>query len=283
MSADVQIGLWRKGIWDNARVWGSQDGPGCLTGQDQPLAGESERNMDNETFGNDSWKNSGTAGDAFCGDIIMKLIRMLAPDPESVLKDVKELKARYPKAPLEKLAEWFADRSRRLYTAYGVASALPSAIPGIGTAVQVGVETGTITADLALMVRHMARMTMGVAAIFGRNLKGFDVQEFLKLLGVWCGALAPVGEAVIRAGVKGAIYVIEKTLPREIALKVNGKIGAMVIAKVGAKRGGTSACRFIPFGVGAICGGAFNYATMTGFKRAAINYFRDPPELACYA
>ena len=239
--------------------------------------------MDNDTFDNTTGKNSENAGGESSYDFLLSLIKMVAPDPKSVMKDIAELKARYPKAPPEKLAAWFADRSRRMYTAYGVVSALPSAIPGIGTAVQVGIEAGTISGDLVLMIRHMARMTMGVAAIYGRDLHGFDTQEFLKLLGFWCGALRPVGDAMIRAGTKGAIYLIEKSLPREIAVKVNEKICTKAIAKAGMKRGGASVGRTIPFGVGAMIGGAFNYATMTGFKRAAIDFFRDPPELACYA
>ena len=213
--------------------------------------------------------------------LIINMIMTIAPDIKSIESDIGFLKARYPNASNDKLAVWFADRSRRLYTAYGVVSALPSAIPGIGTALQVGIEAGTITGDLVYMIRHMARMSMGIASIYGRELKGFDAQEFLKLLGFWCGALRPVGDALVRLGVKTAIKVIDKSVTPEMIKKINQKIGITLVAKYGTKRGGIALGRIIPFGVGAAIGGLFNYATMTGFKKAAINWFKDPVELAC--
>ena len=115
--------------------------------------------------------------------IMVKMIMTIAPDVKAVESEIGFLKARYPNASKDKLAEWFANRSRRLYTAIGVVSALPSVIPGIGTAAQVGIEAGTIMGDLAYMIRHMARMSMGIAAIYGQDLNGFDAQEFLKLTG----------------------------------------------------------------------------------------------------
>lgn len=212
-------------------------------------------------------------------NIIVKMIMTIAPDVKSVENDIGFLKVRYPNASKDKLANWFANRSRKFYTAYGVVSALPSLIPGIGTAVQVGIEAGTIMGDLAYMIRHMARMSMGIAAIYGHDLNGFDAQEFLKLLGYWCGALCPIGDALVRFGAKTAIKIIDKNITSETIKKINQKIGITLVTKYGTKRGGISLGRTIPFGIGAIIGGAFNYATMTGFKKAAINWFREPIEL----
>ena len=141
------------------------------------------------------------------------------------------------------------------------------------------IEAGTIMGDLAYMIRHMARMSMGIAAIYGHDLKGFDAQEFLKLLGYWCGALRPIGDALVRGITKTAIKVIDKNITAEVIKKINKKIGVALVTKYGTKRGGISLGRVIPFGVGAIIGGIFNYATMTGFKKAAIKWFRDPIEL----
>lgn len=214
-------------------------------------------------------------------NLIVQTIMTIAPDVKSVESDIGYLKARYPKVSNDKLANWFADRSRRLYTAYGVVSALPSVIPGIGTAVQVGIEAGTILGDLAYMIRHMARMSMGIAAIYEQDLNGFDTQEFLKLLEYWCGALRPMGDAFVRLGVKASIKIIDKNITGSMLNKINQKVGIALVAKYGTKRGSIALGRAIPFGIGALLGGAFNYATMTGFKKAAIKWFSEPLELLC--
>ncbi len=214
-------------------------------------------------------------------NLIVRTIMTIVPDVESIETDIGYLKARYPKASDDKLANWFADRSRRLYTAYGIVSALPSVIPGVGTAMQMGIEAGTILGDLAYMIRHMARMSMGIAAIYKQDLKSFDSQEFLKLLGYWCGALKPIGDAVVRFGVKTSVKIIDKNITASMIKKINQRVGITLVAKYGTKRGGIALGRVIPFGVGAFLGGAFNYATMTGFKKAAIKWFRDSTELLC--
>ena len=213
------------------------------------------------------------------GSLVVKLVETLAPDYVAIKTDIGYLKVRKPKASRDELAELFADRSRRMYTSYGIVSALPSVIPGVGTVAQIGIEAGTILGDLAYMIRHMARMAMGIAIIYGHDTQAFDSQEFLKLLGYWCGVLRPVGDMLIRIGTKKAIVMVNKNLTKEVLKKINQKIGMTIFTKYGTKRGGIALGRMIPFGIGAAIGGTFNYVTMTGFKKSAINFFRNEPEL----
>ena len=49
--------------------------------------------------------------------------------------------------------------------------------------------------------------------------------------------------------------------------------------EVSTETGGIALGRAIPFGIGAAICGTFNRATMTGFKRNAISFFRNAPEL----
>ncbi|MFD2270883.1 hypothetical protein ACFS07_06490 [Undibacterium arcticum] len=51
-------------------------------------------------------------------------------------------------------------------------------------------------------------------------------------------------------------------------------MGTTIVTKYGAKRGGIAVGRLVPFGVGAVVGGGFNWATMKGFKTAAANYYK---------
>ncbi|TLD43479.1 MAG: hypothetical protein JETT_0297 [Candidatus Jettenia ecosi] len=155
----------------------------------------------------------------------------------------------------------------------GAATALPSAIPGLGTAVQVGVEAGAISADLVYMLRCMARITIGVGQIYERDTSASFNQDFVRVLGVWCGVLSLGKEATIRVASKVAIAQFDK-VPAEIFKRINRKVGTTIVTKYGTKRGGIALGRLIPFGVGAVVGGGFNLATMKGFKRAAIKYYK---------
>ena len=158
------------------------------------------------------------------------------------------------------------------FAAEGAVSALPSAIPGLGTAFQFGVEATTISADLAYMLRCMAGMVIGIEYIYSRDIDAPFNQEFVRVLGLWCGVLNLSKEATLRVSKKVAIAQFRK-VPGEIFKRINKKVGTTIVAKYGTKRGGIAIGKLIPFGVGSLVGGGFNLATMKGFKKAAISYF----------
>lgn len=56
---------------------------------------------------------------------------------------------------------------------------------------------------------------------------------------------------------------------------MNQKIGRKLVTKYGSKRGGAVLGRLVPFGVGAVVGGTFNYFTIDRFGKAANGYFRN--------
>ena len=56
---------------------------------------------------------------------------------------------------------------------------------------------------------------------------------------------------------------------------INRRVGTTIFTKYGTKRGGIALGKLIPFGVGALVGGSFNYYTMNGFKKKAVKYFES--------
>ncbi len=167
----------------------------------------------------------------------------------------------------------FANRIRRKYTSIGVASALPSIIPGVGTAVQVGLEAGAISGDILLLLRWMAAISYGIALIYGKNIRNEFNQEFVKVLGVWCGVIKAAEQVTKRIGTKVAVVQFNKRVSGKILAKINQKVGTTIFTKYGTKRGGIALGKLIPGGVGVIVAGTFNYVTMTKFKKAAIKYY----------
>ena len=204
--------------------------------------------------------------------VVMDVVNVIEPDRLKILREIKDFKKAYPSYSAHELAENWADKICWLYAAEGAATAIPGAIPGLGTAVQVMVETGAISADMLYMLRCMAGLVRGIGHIYDRDMDAPFNEQFVRVLGIWCGVLTPVKEASIRITSKVAIAQF-KHVSAEIFKRINRKVGTTIITKYGTKRGGIAIGRLIPFGIGIIVGGGFNLATMKGFKAAAIKYY----------
>jgi len=204
---------------------------------------------------------------------VLKAIETLQPNSDDVARHVVDLRSAHPRLTNDALAQKWADKICWRYASEGAATALPGAIPGLGGVVQVGIEASAISADLAYMLRCMAGMTIGVGQIYERDTDASFNQDFVRVLGLWCGVLSLGKEATVRVASKVAIAQFKK-VPAEIFKRINQKVGTTIVTKYGTKRGGIALGRLIPFGVGAVVGGGFNLATMKGFKKAAITYYK---------
>jgi len=205
---------------------------------------------------------------------VLWLTETVRPDRDALLVDLHELRRAHPGWDRDRLAEGWADRICWLYAGEGAVTALPGTVPGLGTLAQVGVEGAAISADLAYMLRCMAGMCMGIAQVYERDPNTPFNQEFVRVLGLWCGVLSLSKEATVRIAGKAAIALF-KQIPGEVFRRINRKVGTTILTKYGTKRGGVALGRLIPFGVGAVVGGTFNLATMKGFKAAALRYYRS--------
>jgi len=205
---------------------------------------------------------------------LIQLITRVTPKFHDIKKDVEQLRLANPQLKPHDLSKLFIRKIRNKYTSVGVATALPGIIPGLGTAAQVAVEAGSISADVAFMLRWMAVICYGSAHIYGRDIENDFEAEFATVLGIWCEIVVPE-KAALRAGDKLSVKHFDKHLWAKISNRMNQKIGRKLLTKYGTKRGGVSLGRLIPFGIGAAVGGAFNYTTMQKFGNAADDYFKS--------
>jgi hypothetical protein len=201
------------------------------------------------------------------------LIQKVMPPFATVEAEISRLRSSNPKATPAQLAEILLKNTRRKYTSVGVATALPGVIPGLGTAAQIAIEAGAVSADVLLMLRYMASLCYGTALIFGTDIKDDFESHFTIVLGIWAG-VAEAGEAA--AATKGKISVnhFDKHIADRIRNRMNQKIGRKLITKYGFKRGGVALGTLVPFGIGAAVGGTFNYYTLNRFGKSAIGYFK---------
>ena len=207
----------------------------------------------------------------------VNLTERVRPSFSSIRQDVEDYRKANPNLSAMELATSWADRVCWLFASEGAVSAIPSAIPGVGTVAQMAIEAGAISADLLYMLRCMSRMAFGVALIFDRDIEADFNQEFVKVLGLWCGVLQTAKVGTTRVAQKVAVTQF-KRVPGEIFRRINKRVGTTILTKYGTKRGGIAVGKLILFGVGALIGGGFNLATMKGFKRSAISYFGTPDQ-----
>ena len=206
---------------------------------------------------------------------LLTIVNTVSPSYESVQNEVRDLQKKFPNKTKHELANAFANRFRKKYTSVGIVSGLPSVIPGIGTVTQIGVEAVTVSGDLALMLRWMASTCYGVGLIYDQDIKnGFD-QEFVNVLGIWCGQIKSEEMRTEEIVTKVATIQFKKNISSKMLLTLNKRIGTTIFTKYGTKRGGIVLGKLIPFGIGALVGGSFNYFTMNSFKQKAIEYFQN--------
>lgn len=201
-----------------------------------------------------------------------KLIVKVMPPFHEIRRDVQLQRLVQPHKTAGEHSKMYIKKARNKYASIGAATALPGMIPGLGTAAQLAMEAGAVSTDLAFMLRWMASICYGTGLIYGRDIEENFESEFTLVLGIWAGIVVPEKIALAK-GEKLTIGHFDKHITDRIRNRMNQKIGKKLITKYGSKRGGAALGRLIPFGVGAVVGGTFNYVTLQRFGKAADDYF----------
>ena len=210
---------------------------------------------------------------------VIKWAETLGQSVDDIERELQDYRSAHPNYTRDKLADEYSSRIITLYTNVGVAGALPSVIPGLGTAAQIALEAGTVSADVTLMLRWMYKMCVSIGLIYNRDVRSQGSVDFVAVLGLWCGVLKAAQPALVRIGGKVAVNLFDKHVSQKILAQINSKVGTTILTKYGTKRGGIALGKLIPFGVGAAVGGGFNYITMKGFKKAALKFYKTEPDL----
>ena len=208
------------------------------------------------------------------GGFLLKLISKLAPDIKKVSEWIEEVKKKNPELSLDEIADYLSDDIVWTYSKQGAALALPGAVPGLGTLVQIGTEIGATSLDIALMVRNQAYLTFALGCCYGIKGREILIQDTLICMGLWSKSLVLTKQGFIRISSKVTEAQFRKKFPAKIFQAINKKVGKTILTKYGTKRGGIAVGRLIPFGVGTAIGGGFNYIVMKKFKKQTIKYFR---------
>ena len=116
--------------------------------------------------------------------VLNQLISKLAPNSKKVAEWVSEIKKENPSLGRQAIAEYIGDYIIWNYTKQGIALALPGAIPGLGTIMQVATEIGATTADITLMFRNKTYLVFALGECFGRSGRDMLIQDTLICMGL---------------------------------------------------------------------------------------------------
>lgn len=222
--------------------------------------------------------------------LILKAVSALVADPQKLKNDAQKLifkvKATNPGASDREVRKKCTDKIISQYSYYaaagGVGAALPSVIPGIG---QVASIAGGAAADVALSMKFQIEMVMELATVYGHDISEIEGQRLCYLI----AGLGAVGQATSQGANKMAssafIRVVNENLKGATLTAV--KEAFKTIGVQFTKKGLVKA---IPFGVGALVGGALNKGLTMYVGSKAVDFFeaeiksiknqpQQPPEI----
>jgi hypothetical protein len=182
-------------------------------------------------------------------DFISLLTRLIEKmDKKAIQKNVKQLKEDHPALSREELCKKIIGKDAILC---GLVGAGTGALPGV-------FSWAAIAPDIANLLLKQSYVVLSIACIYDYDPTMEErAVEVLACMGITGGVVA--GNEQIKHLVK---LGLKSPLAKELAKKLGTVLSRQLMAKI------------IPF-VGAVVGGALNYAGVVSVGKAAIAYYRN--------
>lgn len=204
---------------------------------------------------------------------LLKVVSAIAIRPEDAQAIVeryqRQLAAKYPRMTDDErsalMADRIIDRYARIAAVGGAATALPGTIPGLGTAIA---ATGGVVADTAACMKIQVDLTMCIAAAYGYDITTEDARHMTFLIAAGAATEKAGADATSRIASKAGVKLLKQHLRGASLQAVKS-----AFRKVGVTFTRKAVERAIPFGVGVVVGGSFNYALTRYVGAQAKNFF----------
>jgi hypothetical protein len=182
--------------------------------------------------------------DAVLEEIFRSLFEEI--DTEKIRQEVDAMRASEPEFDAADHARALARRTAIRCAAAGAMTGIPSGLLAIGT----------LGADLAYLVFQQFRLIVGIATVYGHEPHGRErFAEALSCL---------VYSSGVGIGKQGIATMLESATVE----------GGLVAEKIGARFARARLVKIVPL-VGALSGGALNFASVHAVARAAIRYYES--------
>lgn len=162
-------------------------------------------------------------------------------------------------------------RFRKELITLGAAAGGSAAVPGLGTMAAVGLTAS----EIAWTATRATDMILTVAAIHGHTNATPEERKAwtLAIFAFEEDAAASYADLAKDLDKRGVGH--RGPLPTGLLDKVNGRLGRYVIAKYGARRGALVMGKLLPFGIGAVIGGAANHTMVNSVIERADTFFSE--------
>lgn len=229
---------------------------------------------------------SSSSGDAPSSTALQQFLNWgIFPHPADIEQAISRLQpAEGASLTSSEVIRRLAKTAKVVAAGQGVVASLPGAVPGLGTAAQIAVMSGTAVPETILLLRKMAHLQLCAAHACGKPIRSeMDpdrvhpdrIEEFGVVMGLMTGAILPAKEAAKKFGSKFVTVQISRNLPAGVLRTINRKVGFTLLTKFGTKRGGIALGRVIPLGVGAAIGGTMNYHAVHQFSQSALRFYTE--------
>lgn len=212
------------------------------------------------------------------------LDRLLSVQRPLVVKQIKGLRSRYPDATPAELAKMIERQYLNAVTISGGAAGAAAAVPGVGTLASAGV-TGV---EVAGFLEMTALYGQSMAELHGLHTND-PVRARTLVMGLMLGDHGKklisqfVGQATGRATLddRGRMWgeLVTKSLPNMMVGDLAERIRKAFVKRFLARTGAGTLGRLIPFGVGAVIGGAGNRILAGKVIDAAQEAFGPAPAM----
>lgn len=208
------------------------------------------------------------------------LLRAVESQRPMVRANLRRLRRKYPQATPAELAIRLDREFINTVTGSGAAIGATAIVPGIGTLASMGISA----AATVVFMETTALYALSIAELHGVHLQDPERAQTMVMaimMGEEGTALMQsfAGRALGRGGSPLTTWgtALGKNVPMGAMKMVSGRIQKMFVRRMVLSQGGAMLGRMVPFGVGAVIGGAGNLMMGRSVVRATKIAFGPPP------
>ena len=192
---------------------------------------------------------------------VFKIIELIAGNTDQIFSFVNDLKTKYPNLDKDKLANKVTNKVKRKCAIQGGLMAIPGAIPGVGSMIQIGISLF----DFSNLIKNIVYLIFSIGYCHGISdidkLKRVTLKCFGSTLEIdnIVDFRNPIGEKMVKNLSDKAIRLIIKELQKALAKKF---IFNLIL-------------KLIPFGIGIILGSISHWMIIRTFQFSSIKFFHE--------
>ncbi len=214
------------------------------------------------------------------GAVTKSFDKLLSVQRPVVLANIRSIRRRHPQASPAEVISILERHYLTAVTAGGAAVGASAVVPGIGTGASLalsGVETAGFLETSALFAQAVTEVH-GIAVIEPERARSLVMAMMLGTGGQ--DLVKQFAGSIGRGGAGRSLYwgeMITSSLPKAVVGQLTDRLKSTFLKHFVVRQGGSVIGRLVPFGVGAVIGGAGNHILGRRVVKSARSAFPPPP------